>query len=320
MTGRRAASVATRIVVGAPAKINLALSVLGRRPDGYHDVQTVLQSIALCDTVTIRLRRGPLVVRSRSPWVPRDSANLIWPAACGLWQALGRAGGPRDVAISVSKTIPAAAGLGGASSDAAAALRGLSSLWAPRSSRSLLERVAATIGSDVPFFLRGGTVAATGRGERLRSLRPLAPCWVVVAVPRMGVSTASAYGWWDGADRAFKVGQAVMSVRPGLPRGWRSHLEMLRNDLEPVVTRRYPALRAVIAGLRGAGAVHAAMTGSGSAVFGLYRRRATASAARTAVRRAGWRTEIVPTVGPAEYGEIASVTSGPSLASRRRID
>ncbi len=313
MTGRRAASVPTRVVVGAPAKINLSLSVLGRRPDGYHDVQTVLQSIALCDTVTIRLRRGPLVVRSRSPWVPRDSANLIWPAACGLWVALGRAGRPRDVAISVSKTIPAAAGLGGASSDAAAALRGLSSLWAPRSSRSLLERVAATIGSDVPFFLRGGTVAATGRGERLRSLRPLAPCWVVVAVPRIGVSTASAYGWWDGAE-------AVMSDRPGLPRGWRSHLEMLRNDLEPVVTRRYPALRAVIAGLRGAGAVHAAMTGSGSAVFGLYRRRVNASAARTAVRRAGWRTEIVPTVGPAEYGEIAAVTPASSLAGRRRID
>lgn len=307
MTGARAAAAPTRVVVGAPAKINLALSILGRRPDGYHEVQTVLQSIALCDTVTIRLRRGPLVVRSRSPWVPRDGANLIWAAACGLWHALGRAGRPRDVAISVRKVIPAAAGLGGASSDAASALRGLSVLWALGRSQTLLERVAAAIGSDVPFFLRGGTVAATGRGERLRSLRPLAPYWVVVAVPRMGVSTASAYRWWDGAG-------VMARATPSLPRGWRSNLDMLCNDLEPVVTRRYPMLRAVIAGLRGAGAVHAAMTGSGSGVFGLYRRRATASAARATVRRVGWRTELVPTVGPAVYAELASVTSGSRLA------
>lgn len=313
MTSDIVASVPTRIVVGAPAKINLALSILGRRPDGYHEVRTLLQSIALCDTVTIRRRRGPLVVRSRTPWVPRDSANLIWTAACGLWHAVGRAGRPRDVAISVRKVIPAAAGLGGASSDAASALRGLSALWAQGRRRSLLERVAAAIGSDVPFFLRGGTVAATGRGERLRSLRPLAPCWVVVAVPRMGVSTASAYGWWDADGE-------LTSAAPGLPRGWRTSLDTLRNDLEPVVTRRYPALRAVIDRLRGAGAVHAAMTGSGSAVFGLYRRRVTASAARAAVHRVGWRTELVPTVGPAEYADLASVTFVSRLAGRRRID
>ena len=289
----RRGGAASLIRIGAPAKINLDLRVLHRRPDGYHEVRTLLQSIALEDMVSIRPRPGPLTVRGRMPALPRDRANLVWQAAARLWSALGRPGDPRGAAISLRKAIPAAAGLGGASSDAAAALRGLGVLWADDAGTRRLAEVAAAVGSDVPFFLRGGTVAASGRGERLRAVRSLDPHWVVLAVPRFGVSTPSAYGWWDEAPAAAPPGR-----RP--PR-WRANVSLLRNDLEPVVARRRPEIGVLVARLRAAGAAHAAMSGSGSAVFGLFPARAAALAARAAVRGADWSTRLTRTIGPQEF-------------------
>ena len=293
---------ASPIRVGAPAKVNLDLRVLHRRPDGYHEVRTLLQSIALEDTVSIRPQPGPLTVRSRMPALPRDAANLVWQAAARLWSALGRPGDPRGAAISLRKAIPAAAGLGGASSDAAAALRGLSALWAGDAGAKRLAEVAAAVGSDVPFFLRGGTVAASGRGEHLRAVRPLDPHWVVLAVPGFGVSTPSAYGWWDEA-----AGSGSSGRRP--PR-WRANPSLLRNDLEPVVARRHPEIGVLVARLRAQGAVHAAMSGSGSAVFGLFRARDAALAARAAVCRVGWRTRLTRTIGPQEFARRSRLVVG----------
>ena len=298
---RPSAPAAFRIRIAAPAKVNLDLRVLDRRPDGYHEVRTLLQSIDLEDTVSIRRRPGPLTVRSRTPTLPRDRANLVWQAAARLWSALGRPGDPRGAAISLRKAIPAAAGLGGASSDAAAALRGLRAVWEDGARTVPLATVAAAVGSDVPFFLRGGTVAAAGRGERLRSVRPLEPHWVVLAVPGFGVSTPSAYRWWDEASRSGRPGRR--------PAGWRADLSMLRNDLEPVVARRHPDLGSMIARLRDADAAHAAMSGSGSAVFGLFRSRDAALAARSAVRRAGWRTRLARTIGPGEFARRTRLVS-----------
>ena len=281
------------IRIGAPAKINLDLGVLRRRPDGFHEVRTLLQSIDLGDTVWIRRRPGPLAVRSRTPGLPRDEANLVWRAAALLWQALGRPGGPRGAALSLRKATPMAAGLGGASSDAASALRGLHALWTDGAPETPLPRVAAEVGSDVPFFLRGGTVAASGRGERLRAVRPLDPHWVVLAMPPFGVSTPEAYRWWDRAPRSAGPARRV--------RGWRADLSVLRNDLEPAVVERHPELGEVIARLRAAGASHGAMSGSGSAVFGMFRTRAAAVSARAAVRAPGWRTWLTRTIGPEEF-------------------
>lgn len=290
------------IRICAPAKINLDLRVLHRRPDGHHEVRTILQSIALEDTVSIRRRPGPLTVRSRTPTLPRDAANLVWQAAARLWSALGRPGDPRGVAISLRKAIPAAAGLGGASSDAAVALRGLCAVWEDGARAVRLAEVAAAVGSDVPFFLRGGTVAASGRGERLRAVRPLDPHWVVLAVPRFGVSTPSAYRWWDDAPGSGRSDRR--------PPGWRTDLPALRNDLEPVVARRHPELGLMIGRLREADAAHAAMSGSGSAVFGLFRTRAGALSARSAVRRAGWRTRLTRTIGPEEFARRTRLAGG----------
>ena len=215
---------AVRVRVRALAKINLHLEVLGLRGDGYHDVRTILQSVALADTLILTPRRGPFTVRSRAQSMPRDRENLIWRAAAALWRGLGRNGDPSGVAVTIRKVVPAGAGLGGASSDAASALRALRRIWAPDAPDRLLRDVAAAVGSDVPFFLGGGTVVATGRGERTRRLAPVDPCEVVIGVPGFEVSTAAAYRWWDedagvGAGRRSAGLEAGAPVRGGAPGG-----------------------------------------------------------------------------------------------------
>ncbi len=299
MSGRRSPR---RVQVRAVAKINLDLRVLRRRADGFHEVATVLQSIALHDTLSIRVRRGLLTVRCTASAVPADRDNLVWTAGAALWRALGRTGDPAGAAVVIHKRIPAAAGLGGASSDAAAALRALRCCWAPSASRRMLQDVAAAIGSDVPFFLRGGTVRATGRGERLRRLPTLLRYWVVLAVPAFGVSTVAAYRWWDLDER---YGDSRRRASP--PSGWRRNPGLLHNDLEAPVARRHPEVRALVARLRAAGALHAAMTGSGSVVFGLFGTRAGARSARRALGPAGGRTILTQTLDPVACARLAAV-------------
>lgn len=299
MSGRGSA---WRVRVRAPAKINLDLRVLRRRPDGFHEVRTILQSIALHDTLSVAARRGPLTVRCSASAVPADRENLVWTAAAALWRALGRSGDPAGAAVVIRKRIPAAAGLGGASSDAASALRALRFRWEPSANRRLLEEVAAAVGSDVPFFLRGGTVRAAGRGERLRRLPASQPYWVVLAVPDFGVSTADAYRWWDRDGQ-----EGVSAVAASAPSGWRRAPGRLRNDLEAPVARRHPEIRALAARLRAAGALHAALTGSGSVVFGLFASRARALDARLALRAAGGRPLMTRTIDAVACGRLAAV-------------
>lgn len=287
----------SRVRVGAPAKINLDLRVLGRRADGYHDVRTILQSVALHDVVSLTARPGPLLVWCRQDAVPRGSSNLVWTAARLLWQALDREGQPRGVSIGIVKRVPVAAGLGGASSNAASVLRVLGRWWS--APPTTLRTVAATVGSDVPFFLKGGTVLATGRGERTRTLPPLPRYWVVLARPGFGVSTPAAYAWWD-RDRPVVGPVARPAAR------WRHQLHHLANDLEASVVRRHPEIGEMVDRLRVVGAEAAAMTGSGSTVFGLFGTRAGAVRARRRVRRRGWRTWLTRTVGPAELARLAT--------------
>ena len=291
-----------RITVRAPAKLNLDLRVLRRRPDGFHQLRTVLQSIELHDTLSMRLRPGPLTVGSRTRGVPVDQANLIWTAAHTLWRALGGAGAPEGVSVSIRKAVPMAGGLGGGSSDAAAALRGLCSLWHISPRRAWLHELASTIGADVPFFLEGGTALGVGRGDRIQRLPSgeLDSLWVVLAVPRFGVSTAEAYRWFD----AEQPEPRRRAARPG-QRSLR--LSAFTNDLEAAVARRHPALQTTIAKLRRAGAMHAAMTGSGSALFGLFPRRASAFRARRALRQPGWQTLVTRTVGHGAYRRMTAV-------------
>ena len=299
MTGRRAAG---RVRVNAPAKINLDLRVLRRRPDGFHEVSTILQSIALHDTLSITRRDGPLTVRSGAPSVPRDRENLVWTAAAALWRALGRSGEPAGAAVVIRKRVPAAAGLGGGSSDAASALRALRLWWAPSASPRLLADVAAAVGSDVPFFLRGGTVRATGRGERMRRLPALERHWVVLAAPAFGVSTADAYRWWDLDGREDAAGGTAAA-----PARWRRDLGRLRNDLEAPVALRHSEIGALVARLRAGGALRAALTGSGSVVFGLFASRARAVRACRALAPAAARALLTRTTDAADCARLAAV-------------
>ena len=283
------------------AKINLDLRILGLRRDGFHEVRTILQTIELHDTLQLSVRSGPFVVRSRTKVMPQDRDNLIWTAGLALWRAIGRSGIPEGVAVRVEKKIPSAAGLGGASSDAAAALILFRQLWAPHKGVRFLRAVAAGVGSDVPFFFDGGTVLATGRGEHTRRLAPLERQWIVLAVPGFGVKTPQAYCWWDGLSDREKS-----EIQRPLSRGWRRQLDLLTNDLQVPVVKQHPVIAEMIERLRAVGAHAAAMSGSGSAVFGLFTSQADAIVARRCVRKVGWRTWVTQTISRSDYERLAT--------------
>jgi 4-diphosphocytidyl-2-C-methyl-D-erythritol kinase len=255
------------LAVHAFAKINLTLDVGPRRPDGFHELRTLLQSIALRDRLTITPRRGPFVIASRSRGVPTDRSNLIFRAAERLWQALGRQGNPRDVHVKIEKAIPVAAGLGGGSADAAAALRGLNAVWRAGLDGARLVELATELGSDVPFFLLGGTALGTSRGEALYPTEEIRPVGIVLIKPSFGVATADAYRWLD-EDRAEGIAGSVNSDQ--LEIGWPTGPIRLWNDLQAPVARRHPSIADMLDALRRSGARAASMTGSGSTVFGVF--------------------------------------------------
>jgi 4-diphosphocytidyl-2-C-methyl-D-erythritol kinase len=286
--------------VRAFAKINRSLHVLGPAGGGYHRLRTVFQSIALHDTLVFRVRGGPFTMACSDPACPADRANLAWRAAAAVWRAAGRRGEPEGLAVTITKRIPMQAGLGGGSSDAAAALRACAALWAPRLPRAALRRLAAGLGADVPFFLEGGTVLGLGRGDLLTPLADAPAAFVVLAIPGCRVSTRDAFAWWDAARRRRDGPMApAAAIRP--------------NDLEAVVARRHPAIGRIVAALVAAGASQAAMTGSGSAVFGLFESRERARAAEAAAGRAGAEALVTRTLNRRSYLRLAA----PDLPSSR---
>jgi 4-diphosphocytidyl-2-C-methyl-D-erythritol kinase len=258
----------TTVRVRACAKVNLSLAVGPVRPDGYHPLETVFQSLALHDTLTVTARRGPFALTCTDPGVPVDARNLVWRAAQQVWAALGRRGEAHGVAVAIDKQIPMQAGLGGGSADAAAALTVLHRLWAPARARTDLAAIAARLGADVPYFLMGGTALGLGRGDDLYPLADATPYHVVLALPGFGVSTAAAYGWLDADRAAGMVARAAAGTSPLAL--WPGRNLYAVNDLEAPVLRRHPELSRVRETLARAGAQAAAMTGSGSAVFGLF--------------------------------------------------
>ena len=286
-----------RLVVRAHAKVNLDLRIFGTRPDGYHELRTVFQSIELHDTLVCAARPGPFALKSRSAAIPLDHSNLVWKAAAALWKALGRAGDPTDTTVTIEKGIPVEAGLAGGSSDAAAALLAFARLWggAPI---TLLREVASGIGADVPFFLSGGTALGLGRGEEIYPLVDLPPHWVVIVRPAFGVSTAEAYGWYDEDRVAGVKEQRELQV---LPVPWPSRAAQMINDLEPPVVRRHPEIADIKDQLRAGGAVAAAMSGSGSAVFGLFRTRPSAARMLRPLAQGGAKTLLTRTLTRAEH-------------------
>jgi 4-diphosphocytidyl-2-C-methyl-D-erythritol kinase len=270
----------TITTIRAHAKINLDLRVLGTRADGFHELRTVFQAISLYDTLACVPREGPFAIECATAGMPLDETNLIWRAAQALWTSLRRPGAVRDVVVRVEKRIPMQGGLGGGSADAAAALVGLSVLWSSNLRLRDLSRLGAELGADVPFFLQGGTALGTGKGEELYPVDDLPRLTVVVIKPSFGVQTADAYAWLD-ENRARSVTPPEPAPPSELDLGWPGGPLALINDLQAPVADRHPAVREIVKALKEAGARAAAMTGSGSAVYGLF----SQTVARTALRR-----------------------------------
>ena len=252
----------------AYGKVNLGLEVLGLRPDGYHEVLTVLQTVSLADELTFEPSRG-LSVTSDHPGVPCDGRNLVIQAGRALQQRFGIRKGAR---IKIAKRLPVGGGLGGGSSDAACALAGLSEMWNLNLELEALEKLARELGSDAPFFLRGGTCLGKGRGEVLEPLPPLSDCWVALVFPGFGVSTAWAYKNLEKKAKGLtNSGEYIKIIVSFLKSGQIQEVaKALYNRLEEVVFPIHPELAGLKQGLIRAGAMGALLSGSGSAVYGLF--------------------------------------------------
>lgn len=280
------------------AKINLDLRVLGSRPDGFHDLKTIFQALALFDNVTVTVRRGPLAVTCDEPDIPTDQRNLVWKAASLLHRTVtGKSSAPRDIAIDLRKRIPSEAGLGGGSSNAAMTLLALNKLWKLDLDLATLSRIGALLGADVPYFMVGGTSLGLGRGDDIYPLADMPPVHVVILRPGFGVSTAEAYKWFDDEKRRALKEPAPRSV----PSGWPAWSQTLRNDLEIPVVRHHPAIGRIRQSLLDAGATFAAMSGSGSAVFGLFERSDAARRTANDLARPGWLSLHTRTLTRREY-------------------
>ncbi|HWE62476.1 MAG TPA: 4-(cytidine 5'-diphospho)-2-C-methyl-D-erythritol kinase [Chloroflexota bacterium] len=268
----------------AHAKINLTLEVLGKRSDGYHEIRSVFRTLALHDT----LHFAPAADVQVFCAVPelRTEQNLAARAARLLQQASGYRGG---AAISIEKAIPIAAGLGGGSSDGAAALLGLDALWRTHLSAEELARLAAALGSDVPFFLLGGTARAEGRGETLHPLPALPDCPLLLVRPPIAVSTAAIYrmvtpdAYTEGAITARFAAQPAATP----PQCW-----PLYNALQAFTCRAYPVVAEVLAALPAWGASQALMCGSGPTCFGLFAGEEAAQAAALRAGERGWESWV----------------------------
>lgn len=291
------------IRVHAFAKINLTLRVLGARPDGYHELSTTFQTLALHDTLTLLPRPGPLELRCTDPAVPVDETNLVWRAAQQVWRAARRLGDPQGASVRLLKRIPVQAGLGGGSSDAAAAMAAFARLWKVRLSEARRTKIATSLGADVPFFLHGGTAFGVGRGDRLHVMTDVAGRWVVLVIPKFGVSTREAYEWWD-AEHASGDEEFPPPSAWKVPVGFRRRGDV-QNDLQPLVAARHPEIAVIARSLVEYGAYHAAMSGSGSAVFGLFDTRPSADAAARRLETRGRRILTTRTLGRSRFQQLS---------------
>ncbi|MEK4227894.1 4-(cytidine 5'-diphospho)-2-C-methyl-D-erythritol kinase [Solibacillus sp. FSL H8-0538] len=253
------------LYVKAPAKINLTLDVLYKRPDHYHEVEMIMTTVDLADRIGLEPRKDGLIkIISADRFVPDDERNFAYQAAKLLKDTYGIDEG---VSITIEKEIPIAAGLAGGSSDAAATLRGLNELWELNLSVDELAEHGAKIGSDVPFCVYGGTALATGRGEKIQKLPAPPTCWVVLAKPKIGVSTADVYGGLklEGIEHP-NTKQMIQAIKTN---SYEQLCQSLGNVLETVTFNLHPEVIMIKEQMHRFGADAVLMSGSGPTVFGL---------------------------------------------------
>ncbi|MCF8078996.1 MAG: 4-(cytidine 5'-diphospho)-2-C-methyl-D-erythritol kinase [Desulfobacterales bacterium] len=275
----------------SPAKINLYLEVVGKRPDGYHDIRSLMCPVSLYDTVRIRMGGDSITLVCDAPGVPADETNLAWRAADVFSDALRRKGrASSGMSIELEKRIPVGGGLGGGSSNAASVLLALNRHWHHPFSPEEMARLGFRLGADVPFFLLGKPALASGVGERLEPFDGLAARPVLIVAPGFSISTSAVYG-------ALNLALTKCRKRHKNSRFRERKFEVpgdLCNDLETVVEPRYPVISSVKKALMDCGAQGALLSGSGSCVFGLF---ADAAGARRAFAHLSqsrkWRSTLV---------------------------
>lgn len=283
------------------AKLNLGLEALHLRRDGYHELRTIFQTIDLHDEIRVMPRRSGIQVTCDHPAVPRGEANLAYRAARELRR---RAGASKGARIEIRKRIPVAGGLGGGSSNAACVLLALDRLWGLSLQRPVLQRIACSLGADVPFFLTGGTALGIGRGDEVYPLAEQVRAHVVVVDPRRPLSTAAVFRRLDTEltprENSRTIGRFVSSNLKGAVR-----FGILENELEKAALSEAPDLAESAKQMRDIlvreGAILAQMSGSGSTYFGLFARRAGASKAQRALEASGFSALVARTLPLAEY-------------------
>jgi len=282
------------VVEKAGGKLNLTLDVLGIRPDGYHEMRMLMQTVALWDTVTVSLTEG-------GGWrcscdlsgVPENGDNLALRAAEVFYAAFGNR--PQHLQVEIRKQIPMQGGMAGGSADAAAVLRGLNRLHGEPYAAEQLCNMAQQVGSDVPYCVSGGTALAEGRGEILTPLAPMPEAWFVLVKPEFSVSTPSLFGELDrnGIAAHPDTDRALECLSRGDLKGL---CACMHNVFQPVLSRKYPVIDALCTSLRAMGAMSACLTGTGSVVFGVFREEDEALAARDRLQESGYTVFAVKNV------------------------
>ena len=277
------------MVINCYAKINLTLEILGKRTDGYHAVRSVMQTVGLADRLEVAAAEELSLSCSEPALATAD--NLVYRAARLLQSECNvRAG----AVLHLEKRIPVAAGLGGGSSDAAGTIVALNRLWNLQLSLQDQQRLAAQLGSDVPFFLTGGTALATGRGERITPLPPLPPHWVVLIPLMNALKTAAVYGAVSSAD--YTSGVVTADTVAATHHGTLTPQTRWHNALARPARTLAPTIAAAQAALLAAGAPHAHITGSGPTVYAVYRDEVAARTLADRLRAQGRTAIVVPFV------------------------
>jgi 4-diphosphocytidyl-2-C-methyl-D-erythritol kinase len=300
-----------KITLYSPAKINLCLSVLGKRPDGYHEVEMLMQMVGLYDEVTVALAEVGINVICDNSAVPTGEKNIAWKAALEMLRATGSRTG---LAIEIKKKIPVAAGLGGGSSNAAAVMVAANRLLNAGLDQKQLAKMGARIGMDVPFFFYGPTALAQGRGEILATLPPIPQCWVLLINPGFETSTTWVYNNVSlGLTKKVDCNKiARLKVR--------NIAEGLHNDLEAVTTVAHPVIGRIKAVLLTHGALGVSMSGSGPTVFGMFETERACRTAADGLSREGWRIYPAETLTESPMSEHLAGVGIPRVSGGLGMD
>ncbi len=279
------------ISIPSPAKINLFLEIVGRRPDGYHEIESIMQLVDFCDEVRLRRRQHGIRIQVSGAELPEGRGNLAFRAAALALEAARISDG---VEIQLVKRIPVAGGLGGGSSNAAAVLLGVTRLFELEWPGDTLRGLASQLGSDVPFFLCDGPAVARGRGEMLTALAPWPPQWIVLANPGVQISTAWAYREASSKLTGRQGRVTLPTLIAGEPLGWPPVWAF--NRLEEVVLPHRPEISALKTLLQDAGGLPVLMSGSGASVFAVTPDAAAAGALAARARDSGAFATAVTTL------------------------